>query len=37
MKKKSIVMIIIVLLIIIAIAGYFIYRQIEKNGRENEI
>ena len=37
MKKKSIVMIIIVLLIIIAIAGYFIYRQIEKNGREYEI
>ena len=37
MKKKYIVMIIIVLLIIIAIAGYFIYRQIEKNGREYEI
>ena len=37
MKKKSIVMIIIVLLIIIAIAGYFIYRQIEKSGREYEI
>ena len=37
MKKKSIVMIIIVLLIIIAIAGYFIYRHIEKSGREYEI
>ena len=37
MKKKYLVMIIIVLLIIIAIAGYFIYRQIEKNGREYEI
>ncbi len=37
MKKKYIVMIIIVLLTIIAIAGYFIYRQIEKNGREYEI
>ena len=37
MKKESIVMIIIVLLIIIAIAGYFIYRQIEKSGREYEI
>ena len=37
MKKKNIVMIVIVLLIIIAIAGWFIYRQIEKNGREYEI
>ena len=37
MKKKYLVMIIIVLLIIIAIAGYFIYRQIEKNGREYQI
>ena len=37
MKKKYIVMIVIVLLIIIAIAGWFIYRQIEKNGREYEI
>ena len=37
MKKKYIVMLVIVLLIIIAIAGWFIYRQIEKNGREYEI
>ena len=37
MKKKYIVMIVIVLLIIIAIAGWFIYRQIEKNGRKYEI
>ena len=37
MKKKYIVMTVVVLLIIIAIAGYFIYRQIEKNGREYEI
>ena len=37
MKKKNIVMIIIVLLIIIALAGWFIYKQIEKNGREYEI
>lgn len=37
MKKKNIVMIVIVLLIIIALAGWFIYRQIEKNGREYEI
>ena len=37
MKKKNIVMIIIVLVIIISIAGWFIYKQIEKNGREYEI
>lgn len=37
MKKKYIVMIVIALLIIIAIAGWFIYRQIEKSGREYEI
>ena len=37
MKKKYIVMTVVVLLIIIAIAGYFIYRQIEKSGREYEI
>ena len=37
MKKRNIVMIVIVLLIIIAIAGWFIYRQIEKTGREYEI
>ncbi len=37
MKKKHIVMIIIVLFIIIAVAGWFIYKQIEKSGREYEI
>ena len=37
MKKKYIVMIVIVLLIMIAIAGWFVYKQIEKNGREYEI
>ena len=37
MKKKNIVIIVIVLLIIIAIAGWFIYRQIKKTGREYEI
>ena len=37
MKKKYIVMIVIVLLIIIAIAGWFIYKQVEKDGREYEI
>ena len=37
MKKKYIVMTVVVLLIIIAIAGYFIYRQIKKSGREYEI
>ena len=37
MKKKNIAMIVIVLLVMIAIAGWFIYKQIEKNGREYEI
>ena len=37
MKKKYIVMIVIILLIIIAIAGWFIYKQVEKDGREYEI
>ena len=37
MKKKYIVMIVIVLFIIIAVAGWFIYKQIEKSGREYEI
>ena len=37
MKKKYIAMIVIALLIIIAIAGWFIYKQIEKKGREYEI
>ena len=37
MKKKNIIMIVIVLLIISAIAGWFIYRRIEKEGREYEI
>ena len=37
MKKKYIVMIVIVLLIMIAIAGWFVYKQIEKNGKEYEI
>ena len=37
MKKKNIVMLVIMLLIIIAIAGWFIYRQVEKSGREYEI
>ena len=37
MKKKYIIMLVIILLIIMAIAGWFIYKQIEKNGREYEI
>ena len=37
MKKKNIAMIVIVLLVMIAIAGWFIYKQIEKSGREYEI
>ena len=37
MKKKYIVMIVVILLIIIAIVGWFIYKQIQKNGREYEI
>lgn len=37
MKKKYIIMLVVILLIIMAIAGWFIYKQIEKNGREYEI
>ena len=37
MKKRNIVIIISILLIIIGIAGWFIYNQIEKHGREYEI
>ena len=37
MKKKYIIILVIVLLIIIAIAGWFIYGQIEQSGREYEI
>ena len=37
MKKRNIVIIISILLIIIGIAGWFIYNQIEKYGREYEI
>ena len=37
MKKKYIAILIIVVLIIIAIAGYFIYKQMVFNGREYEI
>ena len=37
MKKKYIVILIIVLLIAIAVAGYFIYKQMLLNGREYEV
>ena len=37
MKKKYIVILVIVLLIVIAIAGYFIYKQMLLNGREYEV
>ncbi len=37
MKKKYIIMLVVILLIIMAIAGWFIYKQIEKDGREYEI
>ena len=37
MKKKYIIMLVIVLLIIIAVAGWFIYGQIEQSGREYEV
>ena len=37
MKKRYIIMIVLVLLIMMAIIGWFIYKQIEKTGREYEI
>lgn len=37
MKKKYVVMIIVVVLMIMAVAGWLIYKQIQKNAREYEV
>ena len=37
MKKKNIIMIVILLIVIMIVAGWFIYKQVIKKGREYEI